>query len=80
MQAIIVNPWLDATSTTRWFLHCVGRVIKPFIWWDSRAIRSTQYTAASDYPVFVDGNYIYGADADWVCAPSMPHLTCTADV
>jgi phage major head subunit gpT-like protein len=75
-----VNPWLDATSTTRWFLHCVGRVVKPYIWWDGRPVRSAEFVRHTDLPVFLDGNYIYGADAKYVCAPSMPHLSCTADV
>ena len=78
VKMVLVNPWLDAKSTTQWFMHCVGRAIKPYMWQDRKAMRQRQFDASNSEITANDGYYKFYTDARFACGRMLPQLTVTA--
>lgn len=56
-----VEPHL--ASTTAWYLLCTARPIKPIIYQRRKDVKFVSLTAENDTNVFMQKNYLYGADS-----------------
>lgn len=79
VQTIIENPYLDANSETRWYMHCIGRVIKPYLIQERQAVRARQFNGANSEQSAMDGFYRFLTDARYAIGRTLPQLTVTAD-
>lgn len=79
VSRIIINDWLDTHSTTRWYLHCIGGTVSPFLWLNRRPMRVREFNVANSEIAMLDGEYKFMSDARYAPAAMFPHATCTAD-
>lgn len=67
-----------ADQPNNWWLLDTSKVVKPFIWQLRQAPRFTYLTNPSDLPVFMQKEFIYGADARGAAAESLYFLSSAA--
>lgn len=61
MAEPVMFPWLSAPED--WFLAKVDDPVKPFVNQMRRGLRFTALNQANDFPVFMNGKLLFGADA-----------------
>ena len=71
---IHVSPYLDAKSTTAWYLANVGTSMKPFMWQNRQKARLVEKTPFNDSEAWATDEIIYSADMRGAALATFPWL------
>ena len=67
MVKVVVLPTLG----TKWFLVDGSKEYKPLVWQHRKMVEFDAVTDPTDSYVFINGAYLFGADADWAFGPGV---------